>query len=72
MSRYYFSFTYIFKTFLANLDWFEFKRVMKGGVTYILSFINRHFSIQTSDIGKCDGIRLIGELFEEVKEMFDL
>lgn len=31
MSRYYFSFTYIFKTFLANLDWFEFKRVMKGG-----------------------------------------
>lgn len=35
MSRYYFSFTYIFKTFLANLDWFEFKRVMKGGLTYI-------------------------------------
>ena len=35
MSRYYFSFTYIFKTFLANLDWFEFKRVMKGGFTYI-------------------------------------
>ena len=35
MSRYYFSFTYIFKTFLANLDWFEFKRVMKSGFTYI-------------------------------------
>lgn len=35
MSRYYFSFTYIFKTFLANLNWFEFKRVVKGGATYI-------------------------------------
>lgn len=35
MSRYYFSFTYIFKTFLANLSWVEFKRVMKGGFTYI-------------------------------------
>lgn len=35
MSRYYFSFTYIFKTFLANLTWSEFKRVMKGGTTYI-------------------------------------
>lgn len=35
MSRYYFSFTYIFKTFFANLNWFEFKRVMKGGFTYI-------------------------------------
>lgn len=35
MSRYYFSFTYIFKTFLANLDWFELKRVVKGGFTYI-------------------------------------
>lgn len=35
MSRYYFSFTYLFKTFLANLDWYEFKRVMKGGFTYI-------------------------------------
>lgn len=35
MSRYYFSFTYLFKTFLANLDWFEFKRVMRSGFTYI-------------------------------------
>lgn len=35
MSRYYFSFTYIFKTFLANLTWPEFKRVMKAGSTYI-------------------------------------
>lgn len=35
MSRYYFSFTYIFKIFLANMNWFEFKRVMKGGFTYI-------------------------------------
>lgn len=35
MSRYYFSFTYIFKTFLANLSWVEFKRVMKSGFTYI-------------------------------------
>lgn len=36
MSRYYFSFTYIFKTFLANLSWVEFKRVMKSGFNYIL------------------------------------
>ena len=35
MSRYYFSATYIFKTFLANLSWVEFKRVMKGGFAYI-------------------------------------
>lgn len=35
MSRYYFSFTYVFKTFLANLDWFEFRRVVKGGITYL-------------------------------------
>lgn len=35
MSRYYFSFTYIVKTFLANLTWSEFKRVMRGGTTYI-------------------------------------
>ena len=35
MSRYYFSFTYIFKTFLANLSWVEFKRVMKSGFHYI-------------------------------------
>ncbi len=41
MSRYYFSFTYIFKTFLANLSWFEFKRVMKGGFTYIWFRINK-------------------------------
>jgi len=41
MSKYYFSFTYIFKTFLANLSWFEFKRVMKGGFTYILFRIKK-------------------------------
>ena len=41
MSRYYFSFTYIFKTFLANLSWFEFKRVMKGGFTYIFFRIKK-------------------------------
>ena len=35
MSRYYFSFTFIFKTFLANLSWVEFKRVMKSGMNYI-------------------------------------
>jgi radical SAM superfamily enzyme YgiQ (UPF0313 family) len=35
MSRYYFSFTYFVKTFLANLTWSEFKRVMKAGTTYI-------------------------------------
>ncbi|MDF2881849.1 MAG: bchE [Clostridiaceae bacterium] len=36
MSRYYFSFTYIVKTFLKNLTWQEFKRVSKAGVTYII------------------------------------
>ncbi len=35
MSRYYFSFTYIVKTFLRNLTWQEFKRVTKAGFTYI-------------------------------------
>lgn len=35
MSKYYFSFTYIFKTFLSNLDWIEFKRVVRGGYAYI-------------------------------------
>lgn len=45
MSRYYFSFTYIFKTFLANLTWDEFKRVMRGGFTYIWFRIKK--------IGKC-------------------
>lgn len=35
MSKYYFSFTYIVKTFLANLNWTEFKRVVRGGVQYI-------------------------------------
>ena len=35
MSKYYFSFTYIFKTFLSNLDWMEFKRVLRGGYSYI-------------------------------------
>ena len=41
MSRYYFSFTYIFKTFLANLSWFEFKRVVRGGFTYIFFRIKK-------------------------------
>jgi anaerobic magnesium-protoporphyrin IX monomethyl ester cyclase len=36
MSDYYFSFAYIGKTFLANLDWIEFKRIMRGGTQYIL------------------------------------
>lgn len=35
MSRYYFSFTYIVKTFLRNITWQEFKRVIKAGTTYI-------------------------------------
>ena len=35
MSKYYFSFAYIVKTFRANLDWTEFKRVMRGGTQYI-------------------------------------
>ncbi|MDR0547826.1 MAG: B12-binding domain-containing radical SAM protein [Deltaproteobacteria bacterium] len=34
MSRYYFSFTYIIKTFLSNLSWQEFKRVTKGAWAY--------------------------------------
>lgn len=36
MSRYYFSFTYVFKTFLKNLDAAELKRVLRGGFAYIL------------------------------------
>jgi radical SAM superfamily enzyme YgiQ (UPF0313 family) len=35
MSRYYFSITYIGKTFLSNLSWQEFKRVTKAGIAYI-------------------------------------
>ena len=35
MSKYYFSFAYIGKTFLANLDWVEFKRVVRGGTQYV-------------------------------------
>jgi len=35
MSKYYFSFAYIGKTFLANLNWTEFKRVVRGGTQYI-------------------------------------
>ena len=35
MSKYYFSFAYIGKTFLANLDWTEFKRVVRGGTQYV-------------------------------------
>lgn len=41
MSRYYFSFTYIVKTFLRNLTWQEFKRVTKAGFTYILFRIRK-------------------------------
>ena len=41
MSRYYFSFTYIFKTFLRNLTWQEFRRVTKAGFTYILFRIKK-------------------------------
>lgn len=41
MSRYYFSFTYIFKTFLANLSWIEFKRVTKSGFAYIMFRIKK-------------------------------
>jgi radical SAM superfamily enzyme YgiQ (UPF0313 family) len=35
MSKYYFSFTYIFKTFLTNLNWIELKRVFRSGFKYI-------------------------------------
>lgn len=43
MTRYYFSFTYIVKTFLMNLSWVEFKRVTKAGFTYILFRIKKLF-----------------------------
>lgn len=43
MSRYYFSFTYIVKTFLRNLSWQEFKRVTKAGFTYIGFRIKKMF-----------------------------
>lgn len=43
MSRYYFSFTYIVKTFLRNLTWQEFKRVTKAGFTYIIFRIKKLF-----------------------------
>lgn len=43
MTRYYFSFTYIVKTFLMNLSWVEFKRVMKAGFTYILFRVKKIF-----------------------------
>ncbi|MCL2156518.1 MAG: B12-binding domain-containing radical SAM protein [Methanobrevibacter sp.] len=36
MSKYYFSLTYIFKTFLSNLDFNELKRVLRSGSAYIL------------------------------------
>ena len=36
MSRYYFSFTYFFKTFLVNFTWQEFKRVFRAGCKYIV------------------------------------
>lgn len=35
MSRYYFSFHYLFRTFLTNLTWQEFKRVWHSGTAYI-------------------------------------
>ena len=35
MSKYYFSFAYIFKTFIANLTWEELKRNVRGGSQYI-------------------------------------
>lgn len=41
MSRYYFSFTYIVKTFLRNLTWKELKRVVKAGFTYIAFRIHK-------------------------------
>ena len=41
MSRYYFSFAYIFKTFLANLSWVEFKRVTRSGFNYVLFRIKK-------------------------------
>ena len=41
MSRYYFSFTFLFKIFLANLNWIEFKRIIKGGITYIWFRLNK-------------------------------
>lgn len=41
MSKYYFSFAYIGKTFLANLNWTEFKRVAKGGTQYVGFRVNK-------------------------------
>jgi len=41
MSRYYFSFTYLFKTFLANLSFQEFRRVSKAGFTYVAFRLRR-------------------------------
>jgi len=41
MSKYYFSCTYIFKTFLANLSWPEFKRVVTAGITYMIFRIRK-------------------------------
>lgn len=48
MSRYYFSFTYIVKTFLMNLTWQEFKRVMKAGCTYIAFRTKKKFNRRES------------------------
>lgn len=44
MSKYYFSFAYIGKTFLANLNWVEFKRVMRGGTQYIAFRLKKAFN----------------------------
>lgn len=44
MSKYYFSFAYIGKTFLANLNWTEFKRVFKGGTQYIAFRLHKMIS----------------------------
>ncbi len=43
MSKYYFSFTYIVKTFLKNLTWSEFKRVVHSGTVYIWFRIKKLF-----------------------------
>jgi len=51
MSRYYFSFTYIFKTFLANLSWREFKRVVKAAAAYMAFRMRKVKKASTKDEG---------------------
>ncbi|MDR3292158.1 MAG: B12-binding domain-containing radical SAM protein [Methanobrevibacter sp.] len=43
MSKYYFSFTYIFKTVLTNLNWNELKRISIGGFNYINFRVKKKF-----------------------------